>query len=251
MLNIVIPMAGLGSRFSKAGYTIPKPLIPVMGSPMIEVVIRNLSPERSHRFIFIVQQAHITRYSLDVKLKELCPGCQIIPIDYVTEGQACTAMLARTFIDTDEPLMCANCDQFIDFDINSYLTDMDSRELDGLIMTMKSDDSKWSYARTNEQGLVTETAEKKVISSDATVGIFNFLHGSDFVRATQTMIADNLRVNNEFYICPVYNYLVHEGKRIGIYPIGSEYDGMYGLGTPEDLTKFLSLPVSRKVGGRS
>lgn len=248
MLNIVVPMAGLGSRFQKAGYTTPKPLIPVNGVPMIQVVIKNLTPTQEHRFIFIVQQEQIEKYELDKKLKDFAPNSVIIPITYLTEGQASTALLAEDYIDNDDPIMCANCDQFIDFDINDYLKKMQVENLDGLIMTMKSNEDKWSYAKTNEEGLVVETAEKKVISEDATVGIFNFVKGSDFVKYTKMMIADNLRVNNEFYICPVYNYLVKENKRIGIYQIGKEFDGMYGLGTPKDLEIFLSLPISKKIG---
>jgi len=92
---------------------------------------------------------------------------------------------------------------------------------------------------------VTETAEKKVISPDATVGIFNFKHGSDLVRSAEQMIADNIRVNGEFYTCPAYNYMIKWGKKIGIYPIGREYDGMYGLGIPSDLEFFLKHPISQ------
>ncbi len=248
MLNIVIPMAGLGSRFSKAGYTIPKPLIPVNGIPMIQVVIKNLTPKQDHRFIFIVQKEQIDKYALDKKLQEFAPGSIIYPIDYLTEGQACSALLVEKYIDNDDPLMCANCDQFIDFNINDYLRKINDEDLDGLIMTMKSEDDKWSYAKTDSNGFVIETAEKKVISEDATVGIFNFSKGSDFVKYVKKMIHDDLRVNNEFYICPVYNYLIQNGKRIGIYPIGKEFDGMYGLGTPNDLEVFLSLPISKRIG---
>ena len=240
-------MAGLGSRFRKAGYTTPKPLIPVNGKPMIEVVIENLAPKQEHQFIFIVQQEQIEQYKLDRILKTYSPNCVIIPINYLTEGQASTALLAKDFINNSDPIMCANCDQFIDFDINDYLAHMEKQDLDGLIMTMKASDPKWSYAKTNDQGFVIETAEKKVISEDATVGIFNFKHGSDFVNATEQMIKDDLRVNNEFYICPVYNYLIREHKKIGIYPIGKEFDGMYGLGTPQDLDQFLALPISKTI----
>ena len=248
MLNIVIPMAGLGSRFSKAGYTIPKPLIPVNGVPMIQVVIKNLTPLQEHRFIFIVQQEQIDKYSLDKKLYESAPDSVIYPINYITEGQASSVLLVEEYIDNDSPLMCANCDQYIDFNINDYLDKINNEHLDGLIMTMTSNEDKWSYAKTNSVGLVVETAEKKVISENATVGIFNFAKGSDFVKYTKQMQADNLRVNNEFYICPVYNYFVKDSKKIGIYPIGKEFDGMYGLGTPNDLEKFLSLPISKKIG---
>lgn len=247
MLNIVLPMAGRGSRFAKAGYTTPKPFIPIHGIPMIKVVVDNLTPTCEHRFIFICQQEHLDRYDFEKKLRSYTKNAVVIGINGVTEGQVCTALLAKKYFDDDEPLMSANTDQYIDVDINEYLDAMQSRELDGMIMTMKSSDPKWSYARTNAEGLVVETAEKKVISSDATVGIFNFAHGSDLVRSAEQMIADNLRVNGEFYTCPCYNYLIKEGKRIGVYGIGEEYNGMYGLGIPQDLEFFLNHPVSRKV----
>ena len=247
MLNIVIPMAGRGSRFAEAGYKDPKPLIPVCGKPMIQVVVENLTPQCAHRFIFICQNQHIKDYGLEQKLKSYAQNVEIIGIDGITEGQVCTVLKANELINNDDPLMTANSDQYIDFDINDYLKDMDDRKLDGLIMTMKADDPKWSYARTDMDGLVTETAEKKVISTDATVGIFNFRRGKDLVRAAERMIADNIRVNNEFYTCPCYNYLIQEGHKIGVYGIGEEYNGMYGLGIPKDLEFFLKHPVSEKV----
>ena len=247
MLNIVLPMAGRGSRFAEAGYELPKPLIPVHGVPMIKVVVDNLAPKREHRFIFVAQQEHIDKYDLTPKLKSYARNVEVIGIDGITEGQVCTALLAKKFFNNDEPLMNANSDQYIDFDINEYLDAMNSKNLDGMIMTMKSQDTKWSYAKTDANGLVIETAEKKVISPDATVGIFNFKRGSDLVRSAEQMIADNIRVNNEFYTCPCYNYLIREGRKIGIYPIGEEYNGMYGLGIPKDLDFFLNHPISQKV----
>ncbi|MFJ5466864.1 glycosyltransferase family 2 protein [Pectobacterium sp. CHL-2024] len=247
MLNIVLPMAGKGSRFADAGYTLPKPMIPIHGIPMIKVVVDNLTPKVEHRFIFVAQQSHIDQYDLVPKLKSYAKNVEIIGINGITEGQVCTALVAKKFFNNSEPLMNANSDQYIDFDINEYLEAMQSRNLDGMIMTMKSQDEKWSYAKTNENGLVTKTAEKEVISSDATVGIFNFRKGSDLVRSAEQMIADNIRVNNEFYTCPAYNYLIKEGKKIGIYPIGEEYNGMYGLGIPKDLNLFLKNPISEKI----
>jgi len=247
MLNIVLPMAGRGSRFAEAGYALPKPLIPVHGVPMIKVVVDNLAPKCAHRFIFVAQQEHLDKYDLVPELKSYAGNVEVMGIRGITEGQVCTALLAKKFFDNDEPLMNANSDQYIDFDINEYLEAMNSRNLDGLIMTMKSQDPKWSYAKTDENGLVVETAEKKVISPDATVGVFNFKRGSDLVRGAEQMIADNIRVNGEFYTCPVYNYLIREGLKIGIYPVGEENNGMFGLGIPKDLDFFLHHPVSLKM----
>ena len=247
-LNIVIPMAGQGKRFADVGYEVPKPLIRVHGKPMIQVVIENLTPAIPHRFIFICQNEHIRRYGLVELLQSLAPGADVIGIDGVTEGQVCTVLKARHLIDDAAPLMTANADQYIDIDINDYLAFMDDGKYDGLIMTMASDDPKWSYAKTDTAGRVVETAEKRVISDQATVGIFNFLRGADLVAAADQMIADDVRVNGEFYTCPCYNYILSAGPaKIGIYNIGREYDGMYGLGTPHDLDFFIEHPVSRKA----
>lgn len=240
-------MAGRGSRFANEGYELPKPLIDVHGDPMIKIVVDNLSPKEEHRFIFIAQQEHIDKYDLTPKLKSYAKNVEIIGINGITEGQVCTALLAKKFFNNDEPLMNANSDQYIDFDINQYLDSMYSNDLDGLIMTMKSQDPKWSYAKTDQNGIITETAEKKVISPDATVGIYNFKKGKDLVRAAEQMISDNVRVNGEFYTCPAYNYLIEEGKKFGIYSIGEEYNGMYGLGIPSDLDFFLNHPISQKL----
>lgn len=246
MLNIVLPIAGRGSRFAKEGYDLPKPLIPIHGYPMIQVVTENLKPECDHRFIYIVQQEHVDKYQIDEKLRTYTgeENTVIIPIDYMTEGQVCSVLVAKDYINNDDPLMSANADQWIDFDINKYLKDMENRGLDGLIMTMKSSDPKWSFAKTNDNGYVTQTAEKVPISDDATVGIYNFIHGSDLVRAAKQMIAEDVRVNNEFYTCPCYNYLIKEGKKIGVYSIGEEYNGMYGLGIPYDLKWFEGHDIS-------
>ena len=247
MLNIVIPMAGRGSRFQKEGYTLPKPLIPVLGKPMIQVVINNLRPKVAHRFIFICLQEHLEKYQVAEKLKAWAgAGTEIVTVDQVTEGAACTVLLAKEFINNDEPLMIANSDQWIDTDINDYLETMNRENADGLIMTMWANDPKWSFVRFNEKHEIIEVVEKEVVSNEATVGIYNYKHGKDFVRAAEQMIAKNYRVNGEFYVAPVYNELIREGKKIIIYNIGKEADGMYGLGTPSDLKLFESLPISKR-----
>lgn len=247
MYQIVIPMAGAGSRFSRAGFTIPKPLIPVHGIPMIQLVIENIRPSFPHRYIFICQKNHILSYSLDTFLQSLAPGCIIVDIDGLTEGAVCTILHAKKYIDTDSPIMIANSDQFIEYDINAYLEYALSSEIDGCIMTMKSRDPKWSFVTLNSLGYVSHVAEKKVISDVATVGIYNFSSGKIFVNAAEMMIAQNIRVNNEFYVAPVYNQLISVGKKIGSYSIGSDTKGMHGLGTPEDLELFINNPLSHTV----
>ena len=238
MLNIVVPMAGRGSRFSKAGYDLPKPLLPVHDKPMIAFVIENLRPQTEHRFIFLCQREHLDAYDLAATLIAASPGALVIPLDGVTEGAACTVLLAEQFIDNDAPLMIANCDQYVAIGMDDYLAS--GEKLDGLIMTMTASDPKWSFVRMDGDR-VTEVVEKKVVSDEATVGIYNFRRGADFVAAAKAMIAADDRVNNEFYVAPAYNYLIRDGYRVGIRNIGSERAGMYGLGIPEDLEFFNGL----------
>lgn len=245
-MNIIIPMAGAGSRFARAGFKDPKPLIPVHGIPMIRWVIETLKPQTPHRFIFICQQSHIDAYELTSKLQAWAPGCEVIGLSGLTEGAACTVLTARHLIDSDLPLMIANSDQYIDASIDDYLSQIDSQELSGLIMTMSANDPKWSFVGLDDRRLVTTVVEKQPISDEATVGIYNFRCGADFVRAADQMISKNLRVNNEFYVAPTYNQLIEEGARIGIYNIGAEAAGMYGLGTPNELQLFLGLDISKQ-----
>ena len=242
MLNIVIPMAGAGSRFVAAGFVDPKPLIPIQGVPMIRIVIHNLRPVVEHRFIFICQKKHIEAYKLDAKLQQWAPGSEIVSVDGLTDGAASTVLRAATLINSAEPLMIANSDQYVDVDINKYLSELNRRDLDGMIMTMTAHDSKWSYVELNRDNLVTRVAEKEVISSEATVGVYNFARGTDFVLSAEKMIAKNRRVNGEFYVAPVYNELL-TAKRVGVFNVGSEANGMYGLGVPTDLELFKRLPV--------
>lgn len=242
MLNIVIPMAGRGSRFAETGYIMPKPLIDVFGHPMIEYVTKNIKPNCDHRFIYICQEEHLKKYGLADELNRMSPGCEIITIDHITEGAACTVLLAEKYIDNDDALMIANSDQFVDTDINEYLAEI--KEKDGLIMTMPSEDPKWSYIMSDEEGNVTIVKEKEVISKEATVGIYNYKHGRDFIKYANQMINKNIRVNNEFYVAPAYNEMIEAGMKIGFCNVGSK---MYGLGIPDDLSYFMSQDVSKMV----
>jgi dTDP-glucose pyrophosphorylase len=247
MLNIVIPMAGAGSRFAKAGYKAPKPLIDVHGHPMIKVVIENLRPNIDHRFIFICQKQHALEYELDRCLKEWAPGAELILIDKLSEGAACTVLSAKHLINNEDALMIANSDQYIDHSIDSYLTYMNDQNLDALIMCMKGSDPKWSFAAVDEEGIVTRVAEKEVISDLATVGIYNFRHGADFVWAAEEMIAQGHTVNGEYYVAPTYNFLTKRNIKTGTYLIGTDGNGMHGIGTPADLELFLQHKVSQHL----
>ena len=244
MLNIVIPMAGAGSRFAVAGYKDPKPLIQIHGVPMIRLIIENLKPSISHRFIFICQREHVLAYVLKDKLGDWAPGCEILELDGLTKGAACTVLKAKSLINSDYPLMIANSDQYVDIAIDNYLDAMSKNYLDGLIMTMTTTDPKWSFVKLSTENLVLDVVEKKAISNEATVGIYNYKHGKDFVNAAEKMIELNQSVNGEFYVAPAYNLMIQENRKIGIFNIGAEGAGMYGLGIPSDLDLFLKLPLS-------
>lgn len=247
MLNIVMPMAGRGKRFADAGYGTPKPLLPLHGRPMTEVVIDNLRPARPHRFVFLILREHAAAFGFDRHLKNWAPGSEVVYVESVTQGAACTVLLARHLIDTADPLMIANCDQWVDADVNEYLDTLDREAADGLIMTMWADDPKWSFVRFGPSGGVTEVVEKQVVSNEATVGVYNFRRGRDFVRAADAMIAQDLRVNGEFYVAPAYNPLIAEGQKVVVHNVGREDAGMYGLGIPADFERFVAAPVSAKV----
>lgn len=250
MLNIVIPMAGRGSRFADAGYLMPKPLISVGDESIIELVIRNLRPSIDHKFIFICQREHLDDFDLKRIIDHSAPNSIIIPINEITQGAACTVLLSRNYIDNDDRLMIANCDQFVDISIEDYLSSMDISNVEGLIMTMKANDPKWSFVGLDSNNMVTRVVEKEVISDEATVGIYNFRRGCDFVRAAEDMIMREERVNGEFYVAPVYNQLIRNGHRVGIFNIGSESNGMYGLGIPKDLEFFLDSKVQEQLRNR-
>lgn len=231
-------MAGEGSRFRKAGFEKPKPFIDVAGKPMIKWVIENLQVPGAY-FTLIARQEHLEAEKDLVRQLEQEFPLRFISVNQLTEGTACTVLFARQYINNDTPLLIANSDQWVEFSLADMLADARNRKLEGSILTFtdKEKNPKWSFAKTDDNGLVTEVKEKVVISDKATVGIYYFTRGSDFVNAAIDMIVHNDRVNNEFYTCPVYNWMIRDQKKIGIFDV--EFEDMHGLGTPEDLSLFL------------
>jgi HAD superfamily hydrolase (TIGR01509 family) len=232
-LNVLIPMAGAGSRFAQAGYTFPKPLIEVRGKPMIQVVIENLNIDAN--YIFLVQKEHYEKYNLQSVLSILKPGCKIVQVDGITDGAARTTLLAKEFIDNDEPLVMANSDQYVEWDSNNVMYSFTADGIDGGILTFKATHPKWSYAKLDENGFVSQVAEKNPISDNATVGVYYWKKGSDYVKYAEQMIDRDIRTNGEFYVCPVFNEAIADGKKIRV----KEISKMWGIGTPEDLNYFL------------
>ncbi|EBI2276656.1 glycosyltransferase family 2 protein [Campylobacter jejuni] len=238
-MNIVIPMAGLGSRFAKAGFDKPKPFIDVLDKPMIVRVLENLK-YKDARYILIARKEHLTKEKKLVDEIKNNFNVEFILIDKLTEGTACTVLYARKYINNDMPLMIANSDQIVDINIADFINDSFKRGLDGSILTFidKEKNPKWSFAKLNND-LVVEIKEKEAISEFATVGIYFFNKGKIFIESAIDMIIENDRVNNEFYTCPVYNYAIKSGAKIGIYNI--DFSKMHGIGTPEDLEIFKAI----------
>jgi dTDP-glucose pyrophosphorylase len=246
MINVVIPMAGLGSRFASVGYSNPKPFIEVEGKPMIIRVLENLKIEGA-KYYLIARKEHLQNDIFLVDKIEKEYNVKFIAIDKLTEGTACTVLFARKYINNSFPLLIANSDQLIGEDINQFIQNCQQINYDGSILTFieSNFDNKWSYAKLDQNGLVQEVKEKVAISNTATVGIYYFSKGSDFIDYAVDMIIENDRVNNEFYTCPVYNYAIRDGKKISIFNIPK--DQMHGIGTPEDLNIFLDNDLRFKV----
>jgi NDP-sugar pyrophosphorylase family protein len=234
-INFVIPAAGQGKRFSEVGYQHPKPLIDVAGKPMIQLVIENLNG--TGRPLVLMQKKHIDQYCANDIIKFIKPSAEIIPVDGLTEGAVCTVLLAREYINNESEMLIANSDQLVDINLEEFIMAMREKSADGGMITFKASEDKWSYARYDEDGKVSEVAEKKAISDQATVGVYYYKRGAEFVKYAEQMVRKDIRVNGEFYVCPVFNEFIEDGKSIYIYEI--EKDMMHGLGTPEDLNIYL------------
>jgi NDP-sugar pyrophosphorylase family protein len=234
-MKILIPMAGEGSRFAKEGYTFPKPLIDVHGKPMIQVVVENLDFDAT--YIFLVRKEHLQKYSgLKTTLERITNGkYEIVEVDGLTEGAACTTLLAKHLINDDDELLIANSDQVISYSIENFKLLKSMTPTDGIIFTFNALHPKWSFVKVNSRGVVTELQEKNPISNIATCGIYWYRKGSEYVKYAEQMISKNIRVNDEFYVAPVYNEYILDNKTL----IPFYVDKMFGIGTPEDLNSYL------------
>ncbi len=226
-------MAGAGSRFEKVGYTFPKPLIEIHGKPMIQRVIENLNIVAN--YIFIVQKSHNEKYNLTTMLNDIVKNCRVIEVETLTEGAVCTTLFAKKYIDNNDSLLVVNSDQILEWDCNEFMYSMAEDTIDAGILTFNATHPKWSFVKLDDNGFVKEVAEKNPISDIATAGVYYWKIGSDYVKYAEEMISKNIRVNNEFYVCPVFNEAIADNKKIKIYGV----EKMWGLGTPEDLQYYL------------
>jgi dTDP-glucose pyrophosphorylase len=234
-MNIVIPMAGRGSRFVQAGIDVPKPLIDVRGKPMYAWAVDSLPLSLARKVIFICLDAHLQERDLEAEIRTRYAHLNpvILSLNQVTEGQACTVLKARDHIDNDLPLLIYNADTYFYSGLTQTLSEPDSH-IDGLIGVFQAPGDKWSFARLDETGRVLETAEKRRISEWATTGLYYFSQGKEFVRQADEMIAANDRVNNEFYVAPIYNRMIVAGADVR----ADKAREVWVLGTPEDLANF-------------
>lgn len=238
--GLVIPMAGLGSRFSNAGYQTPKPLLPVGDYRMFEIVIANFANEGLSEISIVAP----SQFKLDGDIAALSGKLQIPiqlkSIDHVTSGPAESAALGVEMLKSDLPVIVANSDQFLNFESSAWVESVLESGLAGSILCMRDDDPKWSYARCGDSGFVEEVAEKRVISELATCGVYFFESSSTFKLAYDEMVDADLRVNGEFYVAPMYNQLVGQGFRVSAFDLGPVSEVMFGLGIPEDYESFVS-----------
>lgn len=248
--NIVIPMAGKGSRFADAGYAVPKPFLPLGGQRMITKVILNIS-EPGDRVILVYRPEH-ARYLFNSRREPAGPTKIIVPnksgkdLEFLCvpaqphKGQAEAVLQAMPYIDKDAGLVIANSDQWLDYDRKAWRSLLPA--VDGALMTFHCPerDPKWSYARTDQDGRVTKTAEKVPISTKATVGIYYFRMPSDFVMAAGAMDAADERLNGELYVSPAYNHLVGS-RHIRTFKVRR----MFGLGVPEEYERNRAILEAR------
>ena len=251
-MNILVPMAGRGSRFlaeiyKNSEYSKPKPIIRIAGRTMIEWALSSLPIKENDQLIFLVLKEHVINSRIDDELRRIFgDGIKVIIVDKITEGAACTALLAKEFINNDEPLIITDSDHFVDgrklFEDIRY----HGNKIDGIIPVFYANNSKWSFSKTDAEGFVIETAEKIQISRNANIGIYYFSKGRDFVWAAEEMIEENDRTNNEFFVAPTYNYLIRRGKRIAL----TRPKFVFGLGTPNDIEKFKEFLKRGEVANR-
>jgi len=235
-MKIVIPMAGRGQRFLDAGYVVPKPLITIRGYPMVWWAVRSLPVVPPADMIFIVRADHVREHSIDIKLKELfSPEIAIVPQYTQSQGQADTVLLARQEIRNASHLVIYNCDTYapragevLQQGIEAY------PQVDGFVVVFNSSEPNLSFVRTAADGHIVEVAEKRAISCDATIGLYHFRTGEDFIWAADKMISENDRVRDEFYVLPVYRYLIERGKKFRKLTV----EDVHILGTPQLMKSF-------------
>jgi beta-phosphoglucomutase-like phosphatase (HAD superfamily)/dTDP-glucose pyrophosphorylase len=236
-IKVLIPMAGEGSRFKNAGYRDIKPMIKINNKTMIEIVAKNIGIKAE--YIFIVRKEDEDLYNIAKHISKHVKKSKVILQDGKLPGAACSSLLAKNLIDNNHHLVIANIDQYIEDDIGLIINNFISKGVDGGILTFENTDPKWSYVKINDFGTIDAVAEKNVISNEATCGVYFWNKGSDYIKYASKMIEKNIKTNNEFYICPVYNQAIEDQRLI----ISHKVKGMHGMGTPDDLEILLQKNI--------
>ena len=236
-MNILIPMAGEGSRFKIKGFDRPKPLIKINETCLIEKAVSTLGIDGN--YIFITRKYKDPNHNTELNniLKKIAPGCKIYEIDYLTDGATATCLIAKELINNDEPLIITNCDQSLDWEANKFLSNIKNSNVDGCVVTYDSDNPKNSFIKLDNTGKAEKIAEKEAISNLALIGLHYWKHGKDFVYSAESMIKQKQRSKSEYYIAPTYNVLISEGKKITNYHI--DKNQYTSLGSPEDVTIYI------------
>ena len=236
-LHIIMPMAGEGSRFARAGWTTPKPLIELHGVPLFRRAINSVAIEGVEmKYSFIVRQEHIDNQQIDRLIKEIQPDAHVFSVLKTTRGAVETCLVAESAIADDDAVVVMDCDlEFRSVRYNELVAkalSLPAEEADGgALVSFESDNPRYSYAEIDEEGCVLRTAEKEPISSHALCGAYFFGSGKDFKRIAHQLLDDGTHGKAEFYVSLLYNYLLAEGKVVRLAPM-EEY---YSYGTPEEL----------------
>ena len=240
-LHIIMPMAGEGSRFAKAGWTTPKPLIELRGVPLFQRAIGSVAlPDVKMKYSFIVRQEHIDKQHIDQLIQNILPEAQIFSVLKTTRGAVETCLVAETAIDDDDAIVVMDCD--LEFRSKGYnelvkeaLSQPASEADGGALVSFESVNPRYSYALVDEDGRVLRTAEKEPISNHALCGAYFFGSGKDFKRIAHQLLYEGTHGKAEFYVSLLYNYLLAEGKVVRLETM-EEY---YSYGTPEELKNYL------------
>jgi NDP-sugar pyrophosphorylase family protein len=237
-LNIVMPMAGLGSRFREAGFVTPKPLIDVRGRPMYAWATDSLPLEYSSRLIFILLASQPEFHDLthDIQKRYSAHRPVVLSVPELTAGQAITVLRAKELIDNDEPLLIHNADTAFAVD-RDWIEKAHTENLDGALLVFPSQEKRWSFSRADAAGFVEEVREKDAISPWASTGTYWFRRGVDFVSTAESRFHSGKREASEFYVGPLYNDLIAAGARVKNFLISK----LYCFGTPEDLKNTLKV----------
>lgn len=240
-LHIIMPMAGEGSRFLKEGWTTPKPLIELHGLPLFKRAIGSVSIDGiPMKYSFIVRQEHIDKYQIDEQIKAILPQANIFSVLKTTRGAVETCLMAESVIADEDGVIVMDCDlefrskRFLEI-LKGILSQSMEQSEGGALVSFESNEPRYSYAALGENGYVTRTAEKEVISNHALCGAYFFSSGKRFKQIAHQLLDEPEFKKPEYYVSLLYNYLLADGEKVQLATM-EEY---YSYGTPEELKKYL------------